>query len=1143
MAKINYSGTNVVGAPYKDYVDQQIKVRQEKLGKLNKNNEDIAWENAKSGYVALASSVNIENGFYSKETTTYTPPTVDLTLGGQDTTGAASGMQGSNNSPMGQEMRANLAFLAENDPSYSDYNNQGYSSEEIATGADASGGFITSQEIVENNDGERRVKLLNLVGDPQDFFGNRLATEMVLYGGTVAYPKPVSTYATPEYKFGITENTNAFDSSVYGYGGTDEGFKAAPGITSFDIKSKNMGSLREATVKIRANSEEQFKMIDNLYCRIGYTMFIEWGNTLYFDNEGKYQSQIPFTLIPTFLIGKIKYAGRGEINLLENPRIFIQTIEQFRELSDGNYDGFFGRVKNFSWEFNAKEQYYEITLSLISWGDIIESLTIDAQYGTSTGETSEEEPTDNTSALSTFLSIVAIPKGQELTWLNEDGEVIRRSFVPDANAKPIQKNFLTNKSTTKTIEGLGILQFDFNDQLLERPGDTIAQLNYTRLASSVGKIVSSYAQFGNKNFYYIRFGDILDFIRDQLLLYSPNGFNEPIIDIDTDTELNICYYSGINISADPTKVMIRCPLPYETDELRAMVDDAEDEWTHYIRVNGIFNFVNNQLEYFESKLDPNDKTQSYPLHGKIMNIYFEFNYLMETIKGLRDENSTKIPLFDFLTKLCDTANNCLGGVNKLSVRLEDDRIVRIYDQNPIYGTQFPDKESTVLNLTGVRPTFASDEPGEMTPNGSFVTDVSIKTQLTNDFSTTVSVGAQAQDNVVGEDATGLSMWNYGLVDRYYPSKIDGIQKNKSQDQPTLQERILKIRSQLKFLWLGYAEAEIEEARFFPSDSNAENNLKVAPPGATPVNIYSVANKMIFEHFPIDKIGNFVKLQKDWLAALIKQENDIKNVQAIKGGNNTYGTNQIGMIPINIEITMDGLSGIRIYDKLTVDTRFLPSYYPQTLYWIIKGVSHEINNNKWYTKLETIAVPKLREEQDLVGLLSFENVPINDVSFAREDVPDFVDGDSGITYTMAELTQTSQPYDNTPTPEVTEALQVLNAKILQPITNVFGKIGITSGYRSLAVNTAIGGSTTSQHMRGQAIDFTKVASGRPLSEVFEFIATNLIFDQVIWEKGDDGNPRWIHVSYNNTKIDAGQRKRLLRFFGNGRYVNCNAQGEI
>ena len=427
MAKINYSGTNIVGAPYKDYVDQQIKVRQEKLGKLNKNNEDIAWENAKSGFVALASSVNIGNSFFTKETTTYNPPVVDLTLGGQDTTGAASGMQGSDNSPMGQQMRATLSYLAETDPFYSDYNNQGYSSEEIEAAAKNAGGFTTSQEVVENNDGEKRVKLLDLEGDPLDWFGNRLSTEMVLYGGTAYYPNPVSTYTTPEYRFGITKDTNSFDKSAYGYGGTDEGFKALPGITSFNIKSKNMGSLREATVTIRANSEEQFKMIDNLYCRIGYTMFIEWGNTLYFTNDGKYQSQSPITLIPTFLIGKVKPSGRETIDLTENPTEFIRLIEQFREFSDGNYDAFFGRVKNFSWEYNAKEQYYEINLSLISWGDIIESLTVDAQYGSDVNvKSSSGEVTENTSALETFLSVVATPKGQLDIYKNGDGEVLQK---------------------------------------------------------------------------------------------------------------------------------------------------------------------------------------------------------------------------------------------------------------------------------------------------------------------------------------------------------------------------------------------------------------------------------------------------------------------------------------------------------------------------------------------------------------------------------------------------------------------------------------------------------------------------------------------------------------------------------------------
>ena len=118
----------------------------------------------------------------------------------------------------------------------------------------------------------------------------------------------------------------------------------------------------------------------------------------------------------------------------------------------------------------------------------------------------------------------------------------------------------------------------------------------------------------------------------------------------------------------------------------------------------------------------------------------------------------------------------------------------------------------------------------------------------------------------------------------------------------------------------------------------------------------------------ERISDFVKLQKDWLAELIILENQLYNAENNSKGSSVSGTNQIGMIPINIQVTMDGLSGIRIYDKLKVDTRFLPNYYPQTLYWIIKGVSHEVVNNKWNTKLETIAVPKLPESQNLERLV-------------------------------------------------------------------------------------------------------------------------------------------------------------------------------
>ena len=911
MAKINYDGTNIVGGPFKSYVDEQVKVRQEKLGNSNKTSEEIVWENGKSAFVALASSVNIENPKFQ---------------------------------------------ILANSPSFTAFNQQGPTLDGTPLSSQEEAQLITG----ENTEGEERIKLLDLGGDPQQYFGNFLARNVVLYGGTSYYnPSSDGSLTGPNYRFGITENNNVFDDSAYGFGGTNpDGFKPMPGITSFNLKSKNMGSLRDASITLRANSEEQFKMIDNLYCRIGYTMFLEWGNSLYFDNEGKYQRDSTSSMIPMFLSGKIFEDG-VEIDLTKDPTSFISRIEAKREGSNGNYDAFFGRVKNFSWQYIAKGGFWEISLSLISWGDIIESLTIDGQYGTLEEKLENEllgtQP-HNTSALTRFLDIVATPAGTNIRIVNKKGEATRTNFIQDNDE--LFKNYL--QSTTKITQKDGYFSPPGETETI-RPGDNIASLSYSRLSTSIGKIASSFAQFGTNNYYYIRFGDILDFIRDRLLLYTSNS-SKPIIDIDTDTLKNICYYPGINVSADPSKVMVNNPIPYgfglkdltyknlEYDSNGNAVAPIgeEKDWEFPIIQDSIFRLPKVQLENFGSKFDPNDPKEDFPLHGKIMNIYFEYQYLIDTIEGLRDEDTTKIPLYDFVDKLLKTANSCLGGVNKLSIRLEDDRVMRIYDQNSIYGTQFPDNEGATINLYGIKP-LTNPSGSRVGTDGSFVTDVNVKTELTNDFSTTVSVGAQAQGKTMGEDATGLSRWNFGLVDRYYPTKVDSLRKDNNEDKPTIQEKIEILKQQLKFLWFGYSQGYVEDLAV----NKGIDGTKI--------------KKYYFKDFPTDRYSDFVKLQKDWLAELIKYNNELENEKSLGKGEQIFGTNQIGMIPINIQVTMDGLSGIRIYDRLKVDTRFLPNYYPQTLYWVIKGVSHEIVNNKWNTKLETIAVPKLPDSEDLLSL--------------------------------------------------------------------------------------------------------------------------------------------------------------------------------
>ncbi len=118
-------------------------------------------------------------------------------------------------------------------------------------------------------------------------------------------------------------------------------------------------------------------------------------------------------------------------------------------------------------------------------------------------------------------------------------------------------------------------------------------------------------------------------------------------------------------------------------------------------------------------------------------------------------------------------------------------------------------------------------------------------------------------------------------------------------------------------------------------------------------------------------------------------------------------------------------------------------------------------------------------------------------------------------------------NNMPPQSVINTLKIAAEKVFEPVRLHFGvPIFVSSAYRSPELNKAIGGSSTSQHMHGEAFDLdmdgksTKVTN----AAIFHYIKDNLVFDQLIWEFGNDTNPDWVHVSYETT---GAQRKQILK----------------
>ena len=142
------------------------------------------------------------------------------------------------------------------------------------------------------------------------------------------------------------------------------------------------------------------------------------------------------------------------------------------------------------------------------------------------------------------------------------------------------------------------------------------------------------------------------------------------------------------------------------------------------------------------------------------------------------------------------------------------------------------------------------------------------------------------------------------------------------------------------------------------------------------------------------------------------------------------------------------------------------------------------------------------------------------------------------FTLQELTKSQtalrQGIDNNPESGHLLALEVLVKNVLQPIRDAIGITIINSGYRSPALNKAVGGSSRSQHCRGEAVDIE--CPGTSNADLAEWIRDNLDFDQVILEFYTPGDPKsgWVHVSYV-TQTWLNRKLALTAMKENGRTV--------
>jgi hypothetical protein len=275
---------------------------------------------------------------------------------------------------------------------------------------------------------ENKLKEIGFSGvDVDNLKGMGLAKEYVLFGG-------VSRMAQIENASGGSDGILSQRTDFIGVNGAynadpDFGIIPMPGIESLEIKSLNRGSLKKATVKLTAQTRNQLAILDVLYMRLGYTVLIEWGNSIYLDKNGKLQKMFTSIIEDNDLFFNRTWSSKRSYSDITT------QISRVRELYDGNFDALLGKVSNFNWTFNS-DGSYSIELTIISLGDVVESLKANVPAASNTlnfvnnngtawateNDTLDQHRKDNIilSLLHTFRVLNQNPTGTKITISTKD---------------------------------------------------------------------------------------------------------------------------------------------------------------------------------------------------------------------------------------------------------------------------------------------------------------------------------------------------------------------------------------------------------------------------------------------------------------------------------------------------------------------------------------------------------------------------------------------------------------------------------------------------------------------------------------------------------------------------------------------------
>ena len=921
----------IIGRPFKTFINDQVKKRQEALGEgfgndFIKTKSREAFMTA-TPFIRLASSVVIESDSEIKDREEkIKKKTIDAAVKAMKKIGI-------------DEVTATKAVT------------KIYDSEKSQIP-----GKSVANQIKENG-------LFD--GTPSsEWLGEKLAQKCILLGTPTAYTRDSNGNYTPTSIAGANNVSGApFGnkpdqfSSAYGWGYNStginygRGYVPPPGITNVDFEYKNDGALAQATINIKAFSPEQFAIIDILYMRPGFTVLLEFGHSTYLDNSGNLVSLDTSSSKPfDYLFDQMNSKTTTKPTYSE----MAEKIVGEKASRDGNYEGFFGRITKFNWKFN-NDGSYDITVKLTGTGDVINSLNTNLSKMTKTSRsilTNKSsanyakyqkdfgKPTEwqkFTGALYQLGSDGTLETSYSNFWgahPNYDVDEAEESgdfIISDAFESQLNYEFyqIFNDATAFPGNGMSnsnamsspLVVYDvpilgekytrkFNNAVIKMDVDDMGGTEYSPITLvKFGCILSMIQKICNitdgKDNVMIQFEMVRNIFAKSIKNTKKGG--NPLYPDNTGFEINedetyMATFPG-NMSADPNVCMKSFG--------QANNKIAGKKYSDSSYSTGLDTKVGKVMWEYSRKVDGKKKLVTPFLAYRLSQVWINLNFITQLLKDLRgtdESEKQEVPLLDLVQGILTGINESCGGINNFRVISDEETSeIKILSESPalIDKTTVNDKERyTVIN------TYGFDTGIDLTTtHGSFVTNLDLNSELSDKMATQITIGAASNNNSVNGDGAIFSSYSKGLKDAMFVQKQSVLQNLSGGRLLSPTARIDKIMEESAFHEASY---NIYGKNQFDEDGYVTTCKSVNS---------SIAPKIMDQYF------------------------------------NKGLAPSPSFLPFNLSLTMHGLGGIRIYDAFKIDGKVLPlSYNPKDIKLIIKSLSHSVSLDGWKTTLSTLSVP-------------------------------------------------------------------------------------------------------------------------------------------------------------------------------------------